>query len=104
MRDRSGVPVGGRRVTSPSLVIVGNPGEVHVGRHLLHAAGELSIAATLCDTSTAYSGSRVRRTLNWRLRGHRPANITAFSRHVVAECQKQQPTHLIATGLAPIDD
>jgi spore maturation protein CgeB len=90
-------------MTSPSIVIVGNPDEVHVGRHLLHAAGELGLPATLCDTNSAYAGSTVRRGINWRLRGRRPANIVPFSRQVVAECQERRPKVLITTGLAPVD-
>lgn len=90
-------------MTSASILIVGNPGEVHVGRHLWHAARELRVDATLCDTTAAYAGSTVRRTLNWRLRGHRPANISAFSQQVVDACRERRPACVIATGLAPVD-
>jgi spore maturation protein CgeB len=90
-------------MNSPSLLIIGNPGEVHVGRHLLRAAQEGGIRATLCDTTTAYAGSTVQRVYNWRLRGHRPANLAAFSRQVVAACREHQPSRMIATGLAPVD-
>lgn len=88
---------------STSLLIVGNPGEVHVGRHLLRAADGMGLDATLCDTSAAYSGSTFRRTFNWRMRGRRPANISEFSRQVVEECRERRPLSLIATGLAPVD-
>jgi hypothetical protein len=90
-------------VTSPSILIVGNPGEVHVGRHLLRAASDAGVRATLCDTTVAYAGSTVRRAYHWRLRGHRPANIAIFSKQVVAECRERQPSIVIATGLAPVD-
>src|SRR5690242_1416386 len=83
MRYRSGVSVCGECVTSSSILIVGNPGEIHVGRHLLHAAQEAGIHASVCDTTSAYAGSKVQRTYSWRLRGHRPANLAAFSRQVV---------------------
>jgi spore maturation protein CgeB len=102
MRYRSGVPVCGGCVSS-SIVIVGNPDEVHVGRHLLHAAGEIGLDATLCDTNRAYSASTLRRAFNWRVRGRRPANLTEFSRQVVAECQARRPMSLVATGLAPVN-
>lgn len=85
-----------------SIVIVGNPDEVHVGRHLLRAAGEAGVEASLCDTNRAYAGAKLRRAFNWRLRGRRPANLDAFSAEVVAACQRQQPGGLISTGLAPL--
>jgi spore maturation protein CgeB len=103
MRDRPGVSLGGGRVTSASILIVGNPGEVHVGRHLLQAAQEAGIQATLCDTTAAYAGSKVQRTYSWRLRGHRPANLAAFSGQVVTACRDHKPAWIIATGLAPVD-
>ena len=87
----------------PSVLIVGNPGEVHVGRHLLRAARDAGIEATLCDMSAAYAGSAVRRAYNWRVRGHRPASIAKFSRQVVTACHERQPSVVVATGLAPID-
>ena len=90
-------------MTPGPVLIVGNAGEVHVGRHLLHAAGESGIEATLCDTTTAYAGSTLTRAFNWRLRGRRPANITEFSRQVVQVCRERQPAAVIATGLAPLD-
>ena len=90
-------------MTSSTVVIVGNPGEVHVGRHLLHAAKENGIPATLCDTNAAYAGSRLQKTFNWRVRGRRPTRIAEFSRQVVAICREHRPTSIIATGLAPVD-
>jgi hypothetical protein len=90
-------------MTSPSVLIVGNSGEVHVGRHLLQAARDLKIEVTLCDTSAAYAGSAVRRTYNWRLRGHRPANISGFSQKVIAACRERHPSTVVTTGLAPVD-
>jgi len=90
-------------LTSQRIVIVGNPDEVHVGRHLLQAAHALGIDARLCDTTAAYSGSRLRRTVDWRWRGRRPANMTAFSRRVVATCRECRPACVIATGIAPVD-
>jgi hypothetical protein len=85
------------------VLVVGNPGEVHVGRHLLRAARDLNIEATLCDTSAAYAGSTVRRTYNWRLRGRRPASISAFSQQVIAACRERHPSTVVTTGLAPVD-
>jgi spore maturation protein CgeB len=90
-------------MTSPSILIVGNPGEVHVGRHLLHAAREAGMQATLCDTTAAYAGSTFQRAYHWRLRGHRPVNLASFTQCVVSACREHKPSSVITTGLAPID-
>lgn len=88
---------------SPRVVIVGNPGEVHVGRHLCTAARNRRIDATLCDTTKAYNAPTPLRVLNWRLRGHRPTWLSRFSREVLRTCREMRPTVVIATGIAPID-
>jgi spore maturation protein CgeB len=91
------------RPTKPSVVIVGDPGESHIGRHLDRAARALGLDVALCDVTSAHSGSPVAKLVNWRLRGHRPNRLKPFSRHVLDVCRAKHPTHLIATGLAAID-
>ncbi len=92
-----------RATSDPSIVIVGNPGESHIGRHLDHAARTLNVPAVLCDVTRADAGSRAVRLANWHLRGRRPARLSEFSRHVLDVCRAVRPTHLLATGLAPVD-
>jgi spore maturation protein CgeB len=86
-----------------SLVLVGNPGVVHVGAHLHAAARELGLGVTFCNAEGAFSGPAVLRKLSWRLRGHRPLRLRQFSREVVAACQSARPDWLLTTGLAPLE-
>jgi spore maturation protein CgeB len=85
------------------VLIGGVDGDVHVGRHLAMAARELAIHAELVDTSAAFSGPRMLRTLSWRLLGHRPPRLRAFSRELVGRAETFRPSIVITTGLAPVD-
>ena len=84
------------------LLIVGNPGETHVGHHLCHAAKLEDLAVEFCDTRAAFSASWLTIQLSWRLGGHRPPLLRAFSRDVVSACHRFRPHWLLATGLAPM--
>ena len=84
------------------LLIVGNPEETHVGHHLCHAAKREDLAVEFCDTRAAFSASWLTIQLSWRLRGHRPPLLRAFSRDVVSACHRFRPHWLLATGLAPM--
>jgi spore maturation protein CgeB len=86
-----------------SLVLVGNGGQEHVGAHLRRAAASLGLSVSLCDTAAAFAAPAWLRTLNWRLRGHRPAQLRAFSQYVVHVCREIQPDWLLSTGLAPLE-
>jgi spore maturation protein CgeB len=86
---------------NPSLLIVGNSGEEHVGSHLRRAAAELGIAAEFADVSQAAGGPIVRR-LSWRLLGHRPGRLNSFSAEVVEICAAARPEVLLTTGIAPV--
>lgn len=90
-------------MSQASLVLVGNPGAMHVGAHLHNAARSLGLAVRLCDATRAFGGPTWLRTLNWRLRGHRPTRLAGFSREVVRTCRELQPRWLLTTGLAPLD-
>ena len=85
----------------PRVLVVGNPEEFHVGAHFRRAAQSLGWEASLCDSRSAYDGPRWLRSLLWRC-GHRPQRLGRFSQDVLAACQTLRPTHLLATGLAPI--
>jgi len=69
---------------------------------MLRAAQRLGWQAALLDYRAAYAGPRWLRTLLWRLAGRRPARLGAFSREVVAACERARCTHLLTTGLAPV--
>ncbi len=93
----------GAAVSAGSLLIVGIPADTHVGGHFARAARPMVERTQTCDFSDAYRAPRVLRTLNWRLRGHRPTHLTAFSRRLVDLCERERPTWLLATGMAAID-
>jgi len=57
----------------------------------------------MCDTAPAWQAPAPLRAANWRLRGHRPTHLRAFSQRIVEACRRSQPRWLLATGLAPLD-
>ena len=86
---------------NPALLIVGNPGEEHVGSHLRRAAAELGIPAEFADMSRAAGGPILRR-LSWRLLGHRPGRLNRFSAEIVEMCASARPEVLLTTGISPV--
>jgi hypothetical protein len=85
------------------LLIVGNAGGTNVGASLQGAAARDGIASHLCDARAATRGPRLFSTLSWRLLGHRPLHLDAFSRTVVEQCKRCRPRVLISTGQAPLN-
>jgi len=87
------------------LVMVGNPGEVHVGAHLYEAAGQLGYSVKFCDSGRAFEGSNWWwRKANWYLRSRRPARLMEFSRLLAHDCRDFSATCVLSTGIAPIDE
>ena len=86
-----------------SLVVVGNPGQEHVGHHLVTAARDMAVPVRLCDSAQAYRAPMPVAKWNWIFRGHRPSRLMSFSRSVLRECSADGTTVLITTGLAPVD-
>jgi len=84
------------------VLIVGNAGGTNVGASLRRAAERLDISSSLCDATAASRGPRLFSTLSWRLLGHRPLHLTAFSRSVAERCRQEKPHILITTGQAPL--
>ena len=68
-----------------TLLLVGNPGPEHVGRHFHDAAGDLGIDTVFLDVRPAYASALQK--VSWHLRGHRPGRLRAFSRDVVQACR-----------------
>jgi spore maturation protein CgeB len=89
-------------MTPRSLVLVGMTAEDQVAAHLLRAAGALGIDVQLMDADAAYRSNRLVKQFNWRLRGHRPTHLDAFSGAVEAACERKRHVCLITTGLAPL--
>ena len=86
-----------------SLVLVGNPGVVHVGAHLDAAARAFGLGVTFCNAEDAFGGPALLRKLSWRLAGHRPPRLRQFGQQVLAACRSARPEWLLTTGLAPLD-
>jgi len=89
-------------VPDRGLLLIGNFDPVHVGAHLRNAADVLGVRTTSLATDGAYHGNRLMRAVAWRLRGHRPLQLDAFSAAAVETCRVQRPSILITTGIAPV--
>ena len=85
-----------------TVVIVGNPGTVHVGAHLQNAAIELGYNVVFCNSNDAYLGNWFLAKMSWHALGHRPLRLNNFSERVVAACRATRPAYLITTGIAPV--
>lgn len=84
------------------LLLVGNPGGTNVADSFLHAAKTLPVEATLIPATAAFRAHTLHRHVSWRLLGHKPPRLAEFSARVAKDTHAFQPTHLVATGLAPI--
>jgi len=84
------------------VLLVANPSPEHVGAHLLGAAESAGIELVLADLREAWAGPAWLRRLSYRLARKRPPRLGAFSRHVLAMCQREKPEALLCTGIAPI--
>jgi len=87
--------------TPPRLLIVSNPDVYHIGAHLRHAAETLGLPVSLADMRQSYAKPRWLQSVWWRW-DRQPLRLGPFSRDVLATCQREHPTHLIATGNAPL--
>jgi hypothetical protein len=83
------------------LLIVGNPGEEHVGAHFLSAASELGLEARIFDLNQARAGLRIVDGLSHRLLKHRPFWMNRFSQQLIQLCKRFEPQTLLVTGIAP---
>jgi len=93
----------GARQLIDRLLIVGNADEVHVGAHFLKAARQLAIAVQFRDSSAAFGTSTWRQRVDWWARGRRPSRLREFSAEVVRDVDQFRPSHLLTTGIAPLD-
>jgi len=84
------------------VLIVGNPRETHVGRHFVNGARQAGIETPVMDVEEAYRAPRLIRSLCWHLLRHRPARLNRFNAEVIQCCEREQPTLVLATGIAPL--
>jgi hypothetical protein len=85
------------------LLIVGNADDVHVGAHLLKAARGLGIDVHFRDASAAFATSTWRQRVDWWARGRRPSRLREFSAALVRDVAELRPSHVLTTGIAPVD-
>ena len=85
------------------LLLVANPGIVHVGAHLAHAAAALGIPVQLMDMTGASSSNLWVNRFHFHLNGKRTAHLRRFSDLVLHTCRDFQPTVLLTTGIAPVE-
>jgi len=85
----------------PRLLLVGNFGQEHVGRHFAEAARALDVEYTALATTAAYDGPRWAQRLAWQF-GHRPLRLGRFGGGVVATAREVRATTVLTTGIAPL--
>jgi hypothetical protein len=83
------------------IMIVGNPGQEHVGSHLRRAAEELNLTVHFVDTRGA-DGGWLTQKASWHLLKRRPARLRPFSRSVADLCEEYRPRIFLSTGFAPV--
>lgn len=84
------------------VLIVGNPLETHVGRHLWNGAASAGVEAQILDLAQAYEGPRWVKSLCWHLLGKRPQRLNRFGDAVVRRSLAWKPGLVLTTGLAPL--
>lgn len=84
------------------VLIAGLAGPSDVGTHLLHAATGSGIDVHLVDYQPAFAGSSIARGVSWRFLGRRPPRLGRFQEEILDACAHRRPTHIIATGTAPL--
>lgn len=91
------------RQTDDGLLLVGNPGIVHVGAHLSNGAKQLGLRNQLYNVNDAFNAPWWLNKFNWWLREHYPTHLKEFSQRLIEACKECRPRWLVATGLAPIE-
>jgi len=89
-----------RATPKNGLFIVGSSEEYQVGAHLLAAARQLGIAATMLDISEAHSRSIWVNRFFHHLLNHRPAHLNRFTQRLLELCRESKPNLLLVTGIS----
>lgn len=87
----------------PRLLLVANPGEVHLGAHLVSAAKTLDLPLQLIDVNDALSSNKWINRFHYHLNGRSAAHMRRFSRAVFEACRLFKPTLVLVTGISPVD-
>jgi spore maturation protein CgeB len=90
-------------VSETRIVFVAYDAEGHVGQHLIEAANKLRIPYRIMSPALAFDAPWLISKINWHVRGHRPSNLEAFGVRAIELCESFRASHLIATGIAPLN-
>lgn len=84
------------------LLIVGNSGGTNVAASFERSARQLGLVASLFDSKSAQSSSRLVNSLHWRLHDKRSPSMAPFGARLLDSIGQSQPRYLLTTGLAPV--
>lgn len=82
------------------IAIVGAFDGPHLGSSFARASAGLGLVPLCFDLADAFATSRIRRSLSWRLGGHRPPLLSKFSAGIAEQCRQIRPAFLLSTGMA----
>lgn len=85
------------------VVFVGPVGNTHVSGSLHRAALAQGLSSEVIDVAPAYRGPALLRSLSWRLAGHRPFRLRAFSKWLLNRLSSCPPGVIVTLGQAPVD-
>jgi spore maturation protein CgeB len=85
------------------ILVVGFMQLGHMGAYLASAARQLGLDHCVLDAADAQAKSRLGRSIDWRLRGKRPAQLERFAGRVLDICAATRCDLVLTTGCAPLD-
>jgi spore maturation protein CgeB len=90
-------------MTTPARVLlVCNPGNMHLGQRFMYAAAELGVAWQIADVRHAFQGPRLAQALLWKV-AKRPYRLKEFSASVLETCRSFHATVVLSLGLCAVD-
>ena len=86
------------------LLIIGYNQPGQMGNYLCSAARTLGICHKILDVAESETRNKWMQRYYWRLRGKRPAKLSAFAERAIDECHRFRPDLVLTTGnRAPLE-
>jgi spore maturation protein CgeB len=85
------------------ILIAAGSGGTNIGDAFWTASKYLNLEPVFLNTHLAYEAPIWLRKINWTLRGKYPSQLKSFSQNLAQVCCSIQPTYLVTTGIAPVD-
>src|SRR5262245_61765927 len=85
------------------ILIVGFTQPGHMGSYFASAAQQLGLDHYVLDAAAAHARTRLGQSIDWRLRGKRPARLERFAELVLETCAVLRCDLVLTTGCAPLD-